>query len=376
MGLRRMIDGFKPLESPDYLRDCRMNSLLELLRFYKIPVSKNDVLLLSECFSFLFGTIQLGFVGNLNIPLAVASKNFPEETVLNALGFKVTKGCYDGTNKSWQRIKKLLDSNIPVMIHCDERVLSGDQNKKEHLNIHFLSSPVLLGYDDETDSFLAFWTNTNQYLFPVQIKRKVILNNCLKECIPSSANGVYLYVDTPRIISSEDLISNEHSAIYNTAAYMLSKGSAVASGTERIQNKPSAIGIAAFQEMVNYLNYLKKMSFFHMYSNEYRKKIQLMALVLRTCLLNGSFSAFRSEYGEALIDFGCRTNSECLIAAGKEFIEVSKTWKKALYIISQLSKAQISWVKIANLLRLFRKICCAEESIYKDIKNYYEKNTV
>ena len=58
-------------------------------------------------------------------------------------------------------------------------------------------------------------------------------------------------------------------------------------------------------------------------------------MLIRSTLLNGSFSAFREEYGNALCEFGESENAEPLCRIGAQLKDASRQWKELIALLSK-----------------------------------------
>ena len=355
------------------LYDCRINSLGVLLSYYQFPLSKNEILLLSEGLTFLYCRIDLANIGAANIPVAVASEEHPEDRVFAKLQIAYRTERIDDSAEGWARFKELLGQNTPVLAKMDDRVLKLEQESAhgDMLRLRFLSMPLLIGYSDAEDAVFVYWTNSQSFQFPKDIPLSDFQQYRKTEILPVSPEQSCIYIEDCTPAERNICRKLIHESVRHTAENMLSGGTADSAWLQNVHGHDCMTGISAIEALEQDLTALGRK---HLLSHDQseRKKLIFFLLLIRSTLLNGSLSAFREEYGNALYEFGRAEQAEPLCRSAEQLLQAASQWKELLALISKAAHAKHLlriWFQICTQLS---KICKTEKKAFGEIIAYYE----
>lgn len=355
------------------LYDCRINSIAVLLSYYQFPLSKNEILLLSESLTFLYCRIDFENIGAANVPFVIASEDHLEDRLFQKLQIAYRTEQIDDSAEGWSHIKELLGQKTPILVKMDDRVLKLEKESAhgDMIRLRFLSMPLLIGYSDAEDSVFAFWTNSKSFQFPIQIQLSDFQHYRTTDILPYSPEQSCIYIQdcTPAERNSyQELI---HRSVLQTAKKMLNGGAADPDGLQNVHGHDCEIGLSAIQSLEQDLVALGKKHLLSADKAE-RKKLIFFLLLIRSTLLNGSFSAFREEYGNALYEFGKAAGAEPLCQSAEQLLHAANQWKEMLALLSKAVHAK-HFIRIyIQICTKLNKICKTEKKAFGDMIAYYE----
>lgn len=332
----KRIEKYNRIEKRDVL-DCRIKSLKELVKNYDLTIDSCKIMLICESCLFQYGRLSIKDTILKDIPYATASHNNIEERFFESFNIKYIKESIGKSEDEWNHMKALIDSDIPVLFKIDCRFLNrmGASTKPMKINVHYLSSLLLVGYDEESQTVDVILTNTDTQDTPQIFSFDDFQKYRNTECIPFSPNYTCYYINENDLgyISDEAINKATVIGIKNIANNMLSKNYCESITLNNCTCSNLYIGIFAMRKLEEDLMY--------MYSNfvneeRYMNNIRLSLLFLRNNMMFGSYSAYREELGICLCRISCINNFGRLEEVGNEFIILSQKWK-ALFI--ELSKA-------------------------------------
>ena len=355
------------------LYDCRINSLAVLLSYYHFPLSKNEILLLSESLTFLYCRIDLENIGAANVPFAIASEDHLEDRLFQKLQIAYRTEQIDDSAEGWSHIKELLGQKTPILVKMDDRVLKLEKESahEDMIRLRFLSMPLVIGYSDAEDSVFAFWTNSKSFQFPMQIQLSDFQHYRTTDILPFSPEQFCIYIQDCTPAEQNSCRKLIHQSVFQIAKKMLNGGAADPAGLQNVHGHDCEIGIAAIRALEQDLTALGRK---HLLSHDKaeRKKLIFFLLLIRSTLMNGSLSAFREEYGNALYEFGSAAGAEPLCRSAEQLLHAAKQWKELLALLSKAVHAK-HFVRIyIQICTQLNKICKTEKKAFGEIIAYYE----
>ena len=353
-------------ENSDNLLDCRINSIVALLAYYNVSVNNYDIFLLSECITITYGKINFYQQNVLDIPFIVASHDNVENNVFNNLGISYKIEKFDDSCESWDKMKSLLETGTPLLVKMDDRILKTDKNgcKKERIKIHFLSLPLLVGYSDNEEEVQVFWTNSNTTYYPMQLKIQDFHIYRSTECIPYSPDWKCIYILNISSGKNSELYSKIiKEALYRTAKAMIDSTNIPTPELQELGCHYCMSGIQAIKKLETDLMSLK---WDILKKDTSRKQLLFSLMLIRNTLLNGTFSAYREEFGKALKAYGEKSNCEYICVIGENFLKISDYWKKFIALIGQIIH------KKNGGYGLYIQMCKTLHQIYEEEKKAFE----
>lgn len=365
----KLITNYKKIDKREIL-DCRIKSIKEFIANFQVYLTSYEILLISGAMTFNYDCIKVPGIINEQIPYVTVSHNNVEDIFFESLNIEVIKEMIGTSEKEWLRMQQLIDKDLPILFKIDSRFLSPDEVspiKYKKLNLFYLSTLLLVGYDLERDKALVVLTNTDDRETVTQMPMNVFQKNRKTVCLPYSPNGSCMFIDQHKKlnISAEMIQEAVIKGILLTAETMLDSyvyqadlGGFEGSGSTR--------GIAGMKHLIADLIHL---------GQDYEKQDEnnklfthLKLIFIRNNMMFGSYSAFREEFGKSLCYCAQNYQLDELQTIGKTFQSVADLWKQLFSIFSAMIHRKCSYIRgIAETVTLFQQIIEVEEQQYKKI---------
>lgn len=362
----KLISCFKCVSKREVL-DCRIKSLIELAKFHGLNINSYDAMLISRSCTFCYGHLSIHNSVLSDIPYAIASRNDLEKIFFDSFDIQYETINVDASINGWTYLKKLLDSDIPVLFKIDSRFLNrnGTLPNNTKINIHYLSTLLLVGYDESKGVVYVVLTNSEEQQQIQNFKLDEFQKYRNTKCIPYSPNGLCYYInpDTDLAsISTESINYQILKGILYSANEMLNGLKNQCERMEYSECNNLSFGIQAMKLMKKDLI---KLLWYSSFKRKKKSYIQLSLLFLRNNLMFGSYSAFREEFGRSLCKFSEKINDSEIIRIGKDFITLSKDWKKFLAEIAKAGRGKKLPVSLALAVFRWNKVILKEKKAYK-----------
>lgn len=334
----KLIDTYQRIEKREIL-DCRIKSIKELVRHYGLNLNSYEVLLLCEAYTFNYSTIKIPGVSLEVLPYATASHNNLETTFFHNLNINYHKEKIAGSRQGWEHIKCMIDQEIPILFRIDSRFLRGVEDvapKQMKLNLYYLSTLLLVGYDEEKGLALVVLTNDDEKEDVNEITIEKFQKYRWSICAPFSPDGLCFYMKSDNgigRINGEDIKKAILSSIIKTADTMLNGGEIYNVGIGTFIGSEVRKGINGMQNLKEDMQMMLEQC----KSNDNPKIIQLMMVFLRNNLMFGSYSAFREEFGQCLKNCAKQYEIHDLYDIGNGFEKIAHNWKTLFTLLSRIA---------------------------------------
>lgn len=366
----RIINGFENIPKREIL-DCRVKSLLELSRYHGLKMDSFDVMLLSRSLTFNYGHITINDSLFNDIPYATASYHNLEEVFFETLGLTYEEKKFDDTEEGMNSIKELLDSDTPMITKLDCRFLNrgGTLPVKGKINIHYLSSMLVIGYDEQ--DIYAVLTNSDEITEYQKFSIAEFQKFRNTQCIPYSPNGTCYYlkkvIDVDKINDSMNRLVLD--GLKKLTERMLTSECENWKPFENSKCDDLSTGIKAMKMLKRDLRSFLSSLIFH----KKKQYIKLSLLFLRNNLMFGSYSAFRKEFSQGLIRLGSKVENQKISSIGEEMEKVSEQWIEFLTYLSKAGRSkhilQFTFLSYLTWCKIIRK----EERVYKNLHKEIER---
>lgn len=353
--------------------DCRVKAIMELLNGYDIALDSREIMILAESFVFQYGKISFSEANIYDIPYAVASINDVEKNVLKNMGIDYICERLDNSKQNWEKMKAILSSRNPILTKIDGRFVheSASTVPKKIINIHYLSSVLLVGYDEGEENVFIILTNSNEIDKPQKCSYATFQKYRGTKCFPFGPEFLCFYVNNIQEGNLEirKLIIKSLRRICENM--LISKDIKI--DIEEFECNKLITGIAALKNLQldlseKYKKYKRKQIS--------SKEIIFILLFLRNNLMYGSYSAYREEFSRAIDYLGGKYQIIEINDVSKCIFSSSKYWKKIFVNIAKIShQKKIKRVKILKILLWLKKIVQLEEKAFKRLEQILNKET-
>lgn len=369
----KLINTYKSIDRR-VIYDCRVKSLMELMRHYGLNINEYEILLISRAILFSYDKISIPNIINKKIPYAAVSTNDIVENLFDELGINYKKVKIGASSEDWKTLKQLIDNDIPILFKIDSRFLNNnfDENKKQTLNLYYLSTLLLVGYDEEKEVVYIVLTNTNE----IDRVTELSIDNFNKyrntQCMPFKADYTCYYVEDDKEIRNikrdkinellkKGLFEISKLMLDDTVEYNVKIGAF--DGTKLLR------GITAMKELKKDLeDMLLKIDQID------KKTIKFIILFIRNNLMFGSHSAFRGEFASCLEHLSNLINDKYFFNISLEFKEIAKLWGKLFVGLTSIANEKNDFNdKLTIVIDTLDKIILKEEQQFKLINNYFNK---
>lgn len=361
----KLIEKYKIVQKREML-DCRMKSLKELLRSMDIELSSYEVLVLCGGITFNYGKADFKKYEINNVPYALVSEDKVEEKLLHILNVDYIKEKIDASEQGWNRIKELLDHEIPVLFKYDGSVFS--RTKRSKVNIQYLSLLLLVGYDDETREVAVVLTNTNELDTYQKIPYEEFQKYRGSQCIPYSPDYECVYIKDKKLktMTKEEINSCLLRGIYSICNKMLYGQSIEGVHSDLFECNNFEVGIKAMKKMKRDIRSMLPGSF--PWNRKQVKLVKFSMLFLRDNILHGSTTGYRKEFAKAIIIIGDYYSSKEVKDIGEEFIKISKGWSDFLLYMGRCAhNDKKMFLELLKMYVVFSWIIRKEERAFKKL---------
>lgn len=367
----QLIDTYNHVERRELL-DCRIKSLKELVRHYGLNLHSYEVLLLCEAYTFQYDRIRIPSVGIEALPYAAASHNHAETTFFHNLNICYNQENIAGDSRGWEQMKSLIDQEIPVLFRIDSRFLKGAEDaapKVMKLNLYYLSTLLLIGYDEEQGQALIILTNDDEREHVNEITIGEFQTYRCSSCAPFSPEGLCYFLQSDNGISEispTDIQQALMNSIIKTANTMLNGGELYNGGLGSFIGRGVSKGIHGMKILMEDL----QMMLAQCQNNGNSSIIRLMMVFLRNNLMFGSYSAFREEFGQCIKYYARKYNVPHLYDIGSEFAEIASLWKELFTLFSRIAHNKGDLIEhLQQVLLVWDSIIQAEHRQFTSIRS-------
>lgn len=362
--MKKIIERYRRVSKRQIL-DCRIKSISEMIKQSGLDFNSYETMLICRSCSFHYGRIDILNVVN-NLPYAVASKNDIEEIIFSELELSYQKIIMHDNKEEWNILKKMIDHDIPVLFKVDCRFLNqaGIMPDNVKINIHYLSSLLLVGYDEEIEKVFIVLTNSDEQEYLQALDFSDFQKYRYSDCIPYSPKGICYcipYEAKQYRINSTEKKNIIMRALHKTAEEMiLNEKSRIVELNHSVCRKYSS-GINALKEL---RKDLVQIGVSCIYSKKKNSFARLSFLFLRNNLMFGSYSAFREEFGKSLSFFANEYNLEELKKLGIGFVDLSFKWKKLLARMGQIGRKKYVRFSGLSAIIILSQIIITEKRLF------------
>lgn len=334
----QLIDIYRHMERREIL-DCRIKSMKELVRHYGLNLSSYEVMLLSEAFTFNYTKVRIPGVSLESLPYATASHNKLETTFFNKLNIHYQEEKIAGSDENWERMKGMIDQGTPILFKIDSRFMKETDDaapKQLKLNLYYLSTLLLVGYDEEKGVALIVLTNDDEKESVNEITIEEFQKYRCSICAPFSPEGLCFYLNSDHgigKISSEQMNKALYSSLVKTAETMLNSGENYSLELGSFVGSEVKKGIFGMRNLSADLQMMAEQLKF-----EHNPLIvRLLMVFIRNNLMFGSYSAFREEFGRCLKHCATKFGIDELFDIGNGFVGTAQSWKTFFTLLSRIA---------------------------------------
>jgi len=355
------------------LYDCRITSLREVFRHYKIDNIGYELFFFSKCINFLWS--ELIYQG-LNFPIVGVSNIFVEEEVAKCFNIEIEKINVKSSEQLFDVVKRNIDNNIPlIFLYNPEKFELKNKNgkKKGILDFSFESSGVFAGYDEITKE-LYYASNTESKEFGLNKNSIEEIYYAMQDdnLINASCMIYKFYINDKKSKEINESIKEKlFKSLIEISDYMLNEKI-----NEYCGQKVIACGVEGIKSFYQYLEELSLQvkNIEEIYPLDKVKKIVYIKMyVLRRSMLKGSNTCFRGEFSDCLEVI----KNKYFIEELKELIEEFKylatlyrgVVRKLNMLLTKEEKFGDEIIKIANQ---YKKIYELEKKSFSKLKNTIE----
>lgn len=351
----KIVSGFEKVEKREIL-DCRIKSLKELMCFWGYQISSFELLILCEAITFRYGYINYKDHNISGVPYVTSTNMDIHKYLFEKL--KIEYKCEEISNDDLglEKIKKLLDDQIPVLVELDGSVFM--KRRKEHnMDMHYISYVLVVGYDEETREIAIVLTQSSQTETYVTLRYEDFQNSRIKECFPYKTTGKCYYLTKAIDIDNIDIEGLLKGSLKNISSVMLKGGDPYGIYSEAIEITNMCIGLPTMKKFIG--DY--KLKSRRLLTNKNLKSFyQLELLILRNNIQYGSLTCYREEFAKGLHMAAEKYHLSGCEEAAILFEKSSGYWKKLIWQIGVLAKN-----KNKVSYRGMRKISDISQKIYK-----------
>lgn len=307
--------------------DCRIKSIMELMRHYGLVLTSYEILLISRAITFNYDRIVIPGVLKSEIPYGTVSTDKIEETFFESLGIRYIEQKIGDSLEEWAFMKSLIDKNIPIMFKLDSRFLNEEYKKPGKLNLYYLSTLLLVGYEEETQSVFVVLTNTSEKDTVTKLSMEDFQKYRNTDCMPEGADYRCFYLQSGcgvEELTEEKIRQAVLNGLDGIVENMLDKSVLVNRQYGAFIGTEQTVGIQGMESLKSDLENL--ISSYRLGSETDKKFTKFMLIFIRNNLLFGSHTAFRSEFAACLKMCHEKYRFEYTLEASNYFYEVSKKW--------------------------------------------------
>ncbi|NLL70623.1 MAG: BtrH N-terminal domain-containing protein [Epulopiscium sp.] len=367
----KLISTYQHIDKREIL-DCRVKSIKELIRHYNVHLNSYEILLISKAITFNYDRICIPGVINHPIPYGTVSHNTIEKTFFDSLCISYKEEKIESTEEGWKKIKSMIDRDIPVMFRMDSRFLMPGANGAERdkkINLHYLSTLLLVGYDEEENKAFIVLTNTDEKEEVSVISIDAFQKYRSTTCFPFAPDSLCYYVtkEDRKMNLDETLIQRKVlQGLKETIYTMLNEDSTSMISYDGFVGTGMIKGIKGMEKLKDDLKQIVEC-----YDAQDRMSCQYTQFsmaFLRNNMMFGSYSGFRYELSQCLQYCAEHFQIGELNRISNEFKSISNEWKKLFMVLSSIAhnkgnrKEQLN-----NVIKILERIIKKEEQQYMKI---------
>ena len=368
----KLIDTYNSIDKR-VVYDCRVKSIMELMRHYGVDINEYEILLISRAISFNYDKIYIPNIMNKKIPYATASNNDIVENFLKELNLSYVKENIGDSYKDWSTLKELIDNDIPVLFKIDSRFLNDtfDENKNKVLNLYYLSTLLLVGYDEEKEVVYVVLTNTNETETVTELSIDKFNKYRNTKCMPFGAEFMCYYLENNNDVKNitRDKINNLITkGIYEISKLMLDVDVKYNLKIGAFNGTELYHGIVAMKQLKNDIEIILS----ELYQLD-KRTMKFIMIFIRNNLMFGSHNAFRSELSKCLEYFSKLINDEDYLNISLEFKEIAKLWGNLFVELTNIANEkseEFLYKNLKNVIETLEIIILREEEQFKLLNNY------
>lgn len=348
------------------------------MKHYGVILNAYEVMLIARSVTFQYDVITIPDIYNGEIPFASVSTHAIEEIFFHSLGISYVKERIGSSEDEWEYMKGLIDQDRPVLFRIDSRFLQGQHESFGKLNLYYVSTLLLVGYDDVNENVLVVLTNTDEKQTVTELSYTEFQKYRYTNCIPYNPDYVCYYLADDSGISRltdekiREAVMNGLKDIVDTMFY---KGSLNNTSYGAFSGSLQFRGLNGMHELVNDLRQLK--SDYKDGGDITRKIIKFNMVFLRNNLLFGSHTAFRHEFAGCL--HMCKEKYGFLSFSqyAEEMERTGENWMRFFNILSGAAHSNDDITcKLEEAIVLFDSIALEEEKIFTRIRDDLEQELV
>lgn len=329
-----IIEKYKEVKTRELL-DCRLKAIQEVLRSIDIELSAYEIMLLAGSFSFNYGNINFSNLQFYDLPYCTASENEIEKKVFDRLGISYIEEKIGSSPSEWEHIKELLDRGIPILFNIDARFMNYKDKSTSTIDLHYLSTILLVGYKDDLSSVYIILTHDDGINTPQELSFEDFSKYRNTKCIPFSPENRCVYIlpeqNTNLSFSFKDVFLESCMSIYDRFTSVASKKLEI----PNFECNELFKGFVAMDMLGEKISAYRK----ELEKNKDVRSVKyvcLALLFLKKNLMFGSYSAFRYEFGKCLTELSEKLGILELDRAASYFKESARLWRGFFVYISKI----------------------------------------
>lgn len=330
-----IIEKYKNI-TPRQCLDCRIKALQEILRSVDINVTPMEVMILAESPSFQYGNINFSSSNLFGLPYCVSSETDLDEIIFSKLGIKWIEEQIGSSPEDWEHMKSLLDRGIPILFKIDARFLNyKDPEKHMIIDMHYLSHILLVGYKEDMSAVYIVLTNDDTVTEPRELSFEDFEKYRNTKCIPFSPENRCIYIDPAEnqnlSVSIEEKLKQSYEQMYHRFEDSVS----VPVDIKDFECHELYKGSTGIEMFIDHINTLRKKIKTEK-SSSINKYVCVSLLFFKKNMMFGTYSAFRDEFSQCLIEHSSKLNAPLLIKAADCFKKSGDKWKHLFVCISKV----------------------------------------
>lgn len=363
----KLIRSYEHLDVRECL-DCRIKSLKELVKHYDIHISSYEALILSEAIGFNYALIDIPALGIMDLAYCTPSKNHIEKSMFQNLGIKLKEIEIGASDTEWSYMRSLVDDDIPILVYMDSRFLTGQDKGSKSLNLYYVSTLLLVGYDDYHVYLVLTNTDECEQVFKLDIEQ--FQKHRRTEFIPFGPNEMCFFIPKGEEVIPEKKLQLESftKSLVHICELMLSKETCddYELGAFKCQSLMYGInGMMALKELL-----LEIVKTYDSQTDKELKTLQFQLLFIRNNNMFGSKSAFRDEFGKGLKELDQRFNMPIFQTLGDDFLTLGSKWRRFLVILTKcIHNIGSGRDYLEQAIEIWDEIITLESRAFKQVKN-------
>lgn len=349
--------------------DCRVKSIMELMRHYGLILTAQEILLISRAITFQYDKISVPGLIQEPIPYGTVSNDNIEKAFFENLGIPYIEEKIGSSKEEWNYMKGLLDKGTPIMFKIDSRFLSEGYQAHGKLNLYYLSTLLLVGYEEESGSVWIVLTNTDEKDRVTRLSLQEFQEYRNTVCMPFSADYRCYYLDENngiKDITAKRVKQAVLSGLRDFTATMLDtrRTDGLLYGAFVGSSRTSGINgmISLKGDLQDILSQCKEADAAHL------KYIKFKLIFVRNNLLFGSRTAFRSELAKCLEMCSNKLKISEISDISQNFYTVSGLWIELFTKLSRVTHEEGDITEnLEDIIMTLDSIIQSEKTQYKSL---------